>query len=121
MSKSRPESAIFLDEDLATIKKKVMRAFSGGRQSLEEHRRLGGIPEDDVALKYLAAYFLTQKEADKLEKSYRAGKILSSELKEKLYKHLEKFLKDYKKRLARVTERNVDAVLMRNGDYGSLV
>ncbi|MBI2041167.1 MAG: tryptophan--tRNA ligase [DPANN group archaeon] len=120
MSKSRPDSAIFLDENLASIKKKVMRAFSGGRQSLAEHRKLGGIPEQDVALQYLTAYFLSQKEADRLEKNYKKGKILSSELKEKLYKELERFLKAYKKRLARVTEKDVDKVLMRNGDYGSL-
>jgi tryptophanyl-tRNA synthetase len=121
MSKSRPESAIFLDEDLQSVKKKVMRAFSGGRQSLAEHRKLGGIPENDVALKYLTAYFLSQKEADKLEKNYRKGKILSSELKEKLYKELEKFLKTYKKKLAKVTEKDVDKVLMRNEDYGNLL
>ncbi len=121
MSKSRPESAIFLDDELPAIKKKVMRAFSGGRQSLAEHRKLGGIPEDDVALKYLTAYFLTQKEADKLEKSYRKGKILSSELKEKLYKELAKFLTSYKKRLAKVTEKDVDRVLMQNKDFGSLI
>ncbi len=114
MSKSRPESAIFLDDDLKLVKKKVMRAFSGGRGTVEEHRRLGGIPEQDVALKYLTAYFLDKKEADKLEKDYKAGKILSAELKEKLYEELEKFLVDYKKKLAKITEKDVDAVLMRN-------
>ncbi len=121
MSKSRPESAIFLDEDLSSIKKKVMRAFSGGRSTLEEHRKLGGIPEKDVALKYLTAYFVDAKESARLEKEYRAGKILSSELKERLYKELEKFLTSYKKKLAKVKESDVDKVLMRNETYGSLV
>jgi len=121
MSKSRPDTAIFLDDDLKSVKKKVMRAFSGGRGSLEEHRKYGGIPENDVALKYLTAYFLSQKDADKLEAEYKKGKVLSSELKEMLYKELEKFLTDYKKRFAKISDKDANSVIIKNKDFHLVV
>ncbi len=57
MSRKRG-NAILLSDDAATVKKKVFSSFSGGRQSLEEHRRLGGDPDVDIALMYLRDSFL---------------------------------------------------------------
>ncbi len=45
MSSSIPESAIFLSDDDATIRKKVMNSITGGGVTLEEHRKYGGKPE----------------------------------------------------------------------------
>lgn len=44
------------------IKKKVKaHAFSGGRETLEEHRQFGGDPDVDVAFQYLL-FFLDDDE-----------------------------------------------------------
>ncbi len=46
MSSSDPKSTIYLTDSPKQIKHKIMKyAFSGGRETVEEHRRLGGITE----------------------------------------------------------------------------
>jgi len=53
MSKSKPESCISLPEDPAVVCKKIKRAVSGGRDTLEEHRKLGAIVEKDMTFELL--------------------------------------------------------------------
>ena len=58
MSASVDSSAIFMTDTANQIKNKINKhAFSGGRDTLELHRQLGGRPEVDVAYSYLT-YFL---------------------------------------------------------------
>lgn len=45
MSKRNPESMITLSDKRSEIKKKIMSAFTGGRATVEEQKRLGGEPE----------------------------------------------------------------------------
>jgi tryptophanyl-tRNA synthetase len=57
MSASIDISAIFMSDDAKKIAKKIKsHAFSGGRATQEEHQRLGGNPDVDVAFQYLG-YF----------------------------------------------------------------
>jgi tryptophanyl-tRNA synthetase len=54
MSASIVESSITLTDTAKQIQSKINKyAFSGGQVSIEEHRRLGGDPEVDVAYNYL--------------------------------------------------------------------
>jgi tryptophanyl-tRNA synthetase len=54
MSASDPNSSIYLSDTPQQIKNKIKRyAFSGGQETMEEHRRLGGNPDVDVAYQYL--------------------------------------------------------------------
>ena len=53
MSSSKPKTTIFLDDDIQTITKKIKKAYSGGQSTIEEHRRLGGNPDIDVAYQYM--------------------------------------------------------------------
>src|SRR2546428_6293651 len=49
MGSSKPETAIYLNDDDKTVRNKIYRhAFSGGQSSVEEHRNLGGNPDIDV-------------------------------------------------------------------------
>ena len=58
-------------------------AFSGGRNSLEEHRKLGGVPEIDISFQYLKCFLEpNDKKLQKIEEQYKSGKLLSGELKE---------------------------------------
>ena len=59
MSSSKPKTTIFLDDDISTITKKIKRAYSGGQSTIEEHRRLGGNPDVDVAYQNLMYFFET--------------------------------------------------------------
>ena len=83
MSSSKPKTTIFLNDSPELIEKKIKRAFSGGQATLEEHRRLGGDPEKDVAFQYMMFFF--EDDDDFLREtaaSYRAGTILAGEMKQ---------------------------------------
>lgn len=62
MSASDDTSAIFMKDTAKEIKTKVNKyAFSGGRETVEEHREKGGNPDVDVAYQYLQ-FFLEDDE-----------------------------------------------------------
>ncbi len=98
MSSSKPETAIFLDDDELTVKKKVMKyAFSGGQPSIEEHRKKGGNPDIDVSFQWLYMFF--EEDDNKLEeirKAYASGKMLTGELKQYLIEKINVFLKEHR-------------------------
>ena len=57
MSKSRPESYFSFSEDPKSIKKKIMNAMTGGRGNMEDHKKLGGIPEICMVYKIMEYHF----------------------------------------------------------------
>jgi tryptophanyl-tRNA synthetase len=62
MSASDETSAIFMKDSAKDIKNKVNKyAFSGGRETVEEHREKGGNPDVDVSYQYLQ-FFLEDDE-----------------------------------------------------------
>jgi len=61
MSASDTNSAIFLTDTKAQISEKVNRAFSGGQDTAELHRKLGANLEIDVPFQYLS-FFLEDDE-----------------------------------------------------------
>ena len=64
MSSSDHNSTIFLTDTPKQIEKKIKsNAFSGGRQTLEEHKQFGANLEVDIAFQYLK-FFL--EDDDKL-------------------------------------------------------
>ena len=78
MSSSKPKTTIFLDDDIDSVTKKIRKAYSGGQSTIEEHRRIGGNPDIDVAYQYMMYFF---EESDsylaELNSEYRNGKILA--------------------------------------------
>jgi tryptophanyl-tRNA synthetase len=83
MSSSKPKTTIFLGDDIESVTKKIKRAYSGGQSTVEEHRRLGGNPDVDVAYQYMM-YFFEQddKYLAEINSDYRNGKILAGEMKQ---------------------------------------
>lgn len=100
MSSSDPLSYIALTDDPETARKKIMKyAFSGGRETVEEHRKKGGVPEVDVSYQYLYSQFEPdEKKIRKIYEDYRSGKMLTGELKQILAEKLEKFLTEHRKK-----------------------
>ena len=77
MSSSKPESTIFMDDDIDVMTKKVMRAISGGQATVEEHRRLGGDVTKDVAFQYLQFFFEEGDSAlQEIREEYESGRLL---------------------------------------------
>jgi tryptophanyl-tRNA synthetase len=96
MSASKPESAIYLDDDPKTARRKIWLAYSGGQPTVELHRKLGGNPEVDVAFQWLYFFFEPDDvKVKKLEEDYRSGKILSGEMKNILIEKVTSFLEEH--------------------------
>ena len=70
MSASDVNSSIFMTDTPAQIKIKINKhGFSGGRETVEEHRRLGGNPDMDVSFQYISFFLDDDEELEKLAKA----------------------------------------------------
>jgi tryptophanyl-tRNA synthetase len=100
MSASIPHSAIWLQDTEKEVREKIIKhAFSGGRASLEEHRRLGGVPEVDASYQWLNAFFEPDdKRIQKIYNDYKSGKMLTKDLKEIFIQKVVAFLKEHQKK-----------------------
>ena len=114
MSASDAENdVIFLTDSPEEVKRKVNKyAFSGGKDTLEEHRKHGGNPDIDMSFLYLKYLFEPDdKKLAKIEKDYRSGKLLSGELKAILIDKINAFLKDHQKKREQA-KKNVKAYIL---------
>ncbi|MFP4568310.1 MAG: tryptophan--tRNA ligase [Candidatus Woesearchaeota archaeon] len=110
MSKSKPEYAISLPEDLSVVKKKIMRALSGGRDTLEEHRRLGAVVERDMCFELLKQHLVEDDlELQRIYDEYSSGRMLSGELKQLTFKLMEDFMTDFSHKLD-AARKSVDSL-----------
>ncbi len=100
MSSSDSRSYIALTDTPEEAAKKVKKyAFSGGRGTIEEHRKLGGNPEVDVSFQMLK-YGLepNDKKLQQIYDNYKSGKLLSGELKQIVIDKLTGFLKEHQEK-----------------------
>jgi len=110
MSKSKPLYSISLPEDIKEVKKKIMRALTGGRDTLEEQRRLGAIVEKDMVFELLKQHLVEDDaELQSIYEEYKSGKMLSGELKELACEKMEKFMNDFNDRLDKA-RKNIDKI-----------
>lgn len=100
MASSDDAPTIELDDDPATVAETVREhAYSGGRSSVAAHREHGGDPEVDVAFLYLAYFFEeSDAELERIAREYRAGELLSGELKELAIERITDFLEAHQAR-----------------------
>lgn len=114
MSSSDSSKAILTTDSPAEVKKKIKKyAFSGGRDTIEEHRKKGGNPDVDVSFQYLKMFF--EPDDEKLKKiydDYKSGKILTSELKNILIEKINKFLVEHQKK-RKLAEKRIDDFLFK--------
>ena len=82
MSSSRPETTIFMTDTIESMSKKVNRAISGGKTTVEEHRRLGGDCSKDISFQYLQYFFEPDDSAiSEIRRDYESGRMLAGEIK----------------------------------------
>ncbi len=107
MSSSEENKAILLTDDEKTVKKKINKyAFSGGKTTIEEHRKYGGDTSIDVSYQWL--YYLFEEDDNKILKikeEYESGKLLSGELKALLIEKINSFLKQHNENKKKVLEQ----------------
>lgn len=100
MSASDEATAIYTTDTEKEVERKIKKyAFSGGRDTIDEHRKTGGNPEIDVSFQYLKLFFEPDdKKLQKIHDDYKSGKLLTSELKEITIKKINTFLKEHQKK-----------------------
>jgi len=105
---------IFLSDTEKEVENKIKRyAFSGGQNTVEEHRKHGGLPEKDVSFQYLKYFFeLNDEKLKNIYDDYKSGKLLSSELKEILIEKINSFLKEHQKK-KKLAKENINKFLLR--------
>jgi len=100
MSSSKGGAIITANDSPSEVKNKINKyAFSGGRDTVEEHRKLGGNPDVDVSFQYLKHFFEEDDEKLKeIEKDYKSGKMLTGELKKYTIEKINEFLAKHQER-----------------------
>lgn len=112
MSASDPNSAIYVTDSAKEIKTKVNKyAFSGGRDSIELHRKLGANLDVDVPIKYLNFFLEDDNELEHIKKEYKEGRMLTGEVKQRLVAVLSELVARHQRARALVTEEMVDVFM----------
>ncbi|MEK6835354.1 MAG: tryptophan--tRNA ligase [Nanoarchaeota archaeon] len=113
MSSSDATSYIALTDNLDDTSNKIKKyAFSGGQNTIEEHRKKGGNPDTDISYQWLRMFFEEDdKKLEKIYHDYKSGKLLTSELKQILIDKLNKFLKQHQEKRKKA-EKLVDKFLL---------
>ncbi len=106
MSSSKPESHIALTEDPKEAAKKVMRAITGGRQSLGEQKKLGGEPEKCSIYEFLVFHLSDDdKELLELDAECRSGRRMCGTCKKDVAERIERFLCEHQQAREAARER----------------
>ena len=94
MSAKDSNSAIYTTDSHGTIRKKINKyAFSGGRDDVATHRRLGGDTEVDVSYQYLRMFFEPDDHVlNGIKSEYESGAMLSGELKQLLIERIVRYM-----------------------------
>ncbi|EJW03266.1 tryptophan-tRNA ligase [Edhazardia aedis USNM 41457] len=108
MSASDQNSAILLSDTKENIKKKIMKyAFSGGRDTLKEHREFGGNLEVDIPYHYLTYFLEDDEKLKKIAHEYSTGAMTSGEIKKICVDVLANFVESYQEKRKLVTDQCV--------------
>ncbi|NWI46622.1 SYWC protein, partial [Picathartes gymnocephalus] len=108
MSASDPNSSIFLTDTPKQIKTKINKhAFSGGRDTIEEHRKYGGNCDVDVSFMYLTFFLEDDDRLEQLKQAYTSGELLTGELKKVLIETMQPLVAAHQERRKQVADEIV--------------
>ncbi|MHA2003708.1 MAG: tryptophan--tRNA ligase [Candidatus Thorarchaeota archaeon] len=106
MSASDPMSTIFTTDALKMAKKKVMNAFTGGRATVEEQRKLGANPDICSVFAYYEFMFMPDdNDLADIEKKCRGGEMLCGECKQILAPMMLEFLEKHQAKREEAKDR----------------
>ena len=104
MSSSAENTAIFMTDSPSQIKNKINKyAFSGGKDTIEEHKMFGGDPDVDVSFQYLKFFMEDNEMLESIRKEYKRGNLLTGELKKKCIEVLQAFVSTFQQARKEIT------------------
>ncbi len=99
MSKRDPMSMLTLSDSPELVRKKISMALTGGKKTVEEQRKLGGVPEDSVVYELYYYHFVDDdRKVKKVYDDYKSGKLLDGEMKKEITEIVIKFLEQHQKK-----------------------
>jgi len=108
MSKSKPESCIDLPEDSDTIIKKLKKAKTGGRDTVEEQKKKGGEPEKCMIFELFKQHLIEDdKELNKIYEDCKSGELLCKGCKEIACQRMIEFMAEFERKLEKA-KKNID-------------
>ncbi|MFW3146278.1 MAG: tryptophan--tRNA ligase [Thermoplasmatota archaeon] len=112
MSSSKPETAIFLDDEPKEGASKIMKAITGGRETAAEQKEKGGDPDNCSVFDTMLFHTVdTEDEIRRIERECRSGERLCGQCKKEAAEHARRFLSDLKERRDE-TEHLIDEYVM---------
>lgn len=105
MSASEPETTIFTVDKPEDVRKKISKAFTGGRESVDEQRKLGGRPDICPIFQYWYHLEEDDKKVEEIRRKCLAGELLCGEDKQMITEMLNKFLKKHQDKREKARDR----------------
>lgn len=102
-------NAIYLNDTPKQIASKINKfAFSGGKETLEQHKLFGGDTEIDVSYQYLKYFYDDCEDLERIKHAYTKGEMSTGEIKQKCIEVIQKFIKEYQDRRSLIKEDDVN-------------
>ncbi len=113
MSSSNADTAIYMSDTPKMVKSKINKyAFSGGQDTLELHRKLGGDPSVDISFQWLYQFFESDdNKIKKIEEDYISGELLSGELKAILIEKINQYLENHRNKKEALKDKIEDYLI----------
>jgi tryptophanyl-tRNA synthetase len=106
MSKRIPMSYFTLNESPKSISKKIMSAFTGGRATVEEQKKLGGIPEICPIYEIEMCHFVEdEKDVVETYKCCKCGNLMCGEHKAQTKKIILKFVEEHQRKREKLVDK----------------
>ncbi len=92
----RSDNALFLNDPPGVVERKVRNAFTGGRATVEEQRRLGAVPEIcSIWALWRTQFAETETKFAEITEGCRSGKLLCGECKSQLLERVHHFYREH--------------------------
>lgn len=107
-SSTGTDSTVFLSDDPDTIKAKIRKyAFSAGGDTLEDHKKYGGRPDEDISYQYLRYFEFDDDKLENVRSRFQSGDMSCGEIKDYLANTLASIIHEHQKNRATVTDETV--------------
>ncbi len=93
---SAADNALFLNDPPKVVERKVKNAFTGGRATVEEQRRLGAVPEIcSVWALWRSRFAESEEKFEEITTGCRSGTLLCGECKGQILERIHKFYREH--------------------------
>jgi tryptophanyl-tRNA synthetase len=92
----RADNALFLNDPPEVVERKVRNAFTGGRATVEEQRRLGAVPEIcSIWALWRTQFAETEQKFEEITQGCRSGALLCGDCKGQLLERVHRFYREH--------------------------